>query len=88
MSYERQAKPVEKREALIARRRCSGWRCAYRCVIAASNAGPERTRSQRPLRVDQRAPRTNTLFLAHSSTAVADVGQQILESILAANPQK
>jgi regulator of protease activity HflC (stomatin/prohibitin superfamily) len=36
--------------------------------------------------------RTNTLFLTHSPSAVADVGQQVLQSILAANatqpPQK
>lgn len=33
------------------------------------------------------ADRTNTLFLAHSPSAVADVAQQILQSMLAANPQ-
>jgi regulator of protease activity HflC (stomatin/prohibitin superfamily) len=30
--------------------------------------------------------RTNTLFLSHSPTAVTDVGQQILQSMLAVNP--
>jgi hypothetical protein len=33
--------------------------------------------------------RTNTLFLAHSPGAVTDIGQQVLQSIVAANqPQK
>src|SRR6516225_2867674 len=32
--------------------------------------------------------RTNTLFLTHSPGAVSDVGQQVLQSILAANPSQ
>ncbi len=31
------------------------------------------------------ADRTNTLFLPHSPSAVADIGQQILQSMLAVN---